>query len=165
MLSVLAIYLSLAGLITFSLFILEESIQTAMFGTWPAQDAKDWELVQFGSERMREANTCLKTINYCFGWIQPLAFVSYRSFGKSVDLYIASLEARIFANAPELFHARTFSFAFTPQSVAPCPEGWLYTSGRVTVISAKRHPQGISCRISGEISLDESSARIIVSEK
>ena len=57
----LAVYISVTGLVTFSLFICEESIQTAMFGTWPAQDAGDWYTVKFGVERMKEANHLLKT--------------------------------------------------------------------------------------------------------
>jgi hypothetical protein len=128
-LSVLAIYISVTGLVTLSLFICEESIQWAMFGTWRAQDAKDWELVRFGCERMRDANTLMKTINYSLGWIQPLAFLAYRAFSESTDSYIWSLEARIFANAPEIFAGKTMTFAFTPQTVAETKIQSLFIDG------------------------------------
>ena len=43
-LSNVAVVLSILGIITFSLFIFEEAIQMATFGTWPAQYTKDWVL-------------------------------------------------------------------------------------------------------------------------
>jgi len=61
-----------------------------MFGTWPAQDAKDWEVVRFGLERIKNVNSTLKTINYSLGWIQPLAFVSYKAYGEAAEVYIGS---------------------------------------------------------------------------
>ena len=160
-LSVLAIYISITGLVTFSLFILEESIQTAMFGTWPAQDAKDWELVRFGCDRMRDANTMLRVINYSCGWIQPLAFLAYKSFSESAESYIQSLEARIFANAPEVFRGKTMTFAFTPQMVAETPEGlFAHINHRVRFLSAERLLPGRTQRVTGTIS-DEGQQVVI----
>jgi len=158
---VLAIYISITGLVTFSLFILEESIQTAMFGTWPAQDAKDWELVRFGCDRMRDANTMMKVINYSLGWIQPLAFLAYKSFSESAESYIQSLEARIFANAPEVFRGKTMTFAFTPQSVVENPDGlYAHINHRVRFLSAERLFPGRSRRVTGTVS-DEGEQVVI----
>jgi hypothetical protein len=152
-LSVLAIYISVTGLVTFSLFILEESIQTAMFGTWPAQDAKDWELVRFGCERMRDANNMMRTINYSLGWIQPLAFLAYRAFSESTESYIQSLEARIFANAPEIFSGKTMTFAFMPQTIAETPDGlYAHINHRIRFLSPVRLPTGRAQRVTGTIS-------------
>jgi hypothetical protein len=154
-LSVLAIYISVTGLVTFSLFICEEAIQCAMFGTWPAQDAKDWELVRFGCERMRDANTLMKTINYSLGWIQPMAFLAYRAFSESTDSYIQSLEARIFANAPEIFHGKTMTFAFTPQTVAETPDGlFSHINHRLRFLSQTKLPTGRVKRVTGTISTE-----------
>ena len=152
-LSVLAIYISVTGLVTFSLFVLEESLQTAMFGTWPAQDAKDWELVRFGCDRMRDANRMLKAINYSLGWIQPVAFLAYKDFSKSADSYIQGLEARIFANAPEVFQGRTMTFAFTPQTVVETPEGlFVHVNHRLRFVSPVRLPVGRARRVTGSVS-------------
>lgn len=152
-LSVLAIYISVTGLVTFSLFILEESLQTAMFGTWPAQDAKDWELVRFGCDRMRDANRMLKAINYSVGWIQPVAFLAYKDFSESADSYIQGLEARVFANAPEVFKGRTMTFAFTPQTVVDAPDGlFAHINHRVRFLSTVRLPAGRSRRVTGAVS-------------
>lgn len=94
-------YISLVGLVTFSLFILEESIQMTTFGTWPASDAQDWHLVLKGCNVIETTNTTMKIINYSIGWIQPLAFFSYRSYGKATDYYIQALKSKIFAHNPE----------------------------------------------------------------
>jgi hypothetical protein len=161
-LSVFAIYISVTGLVTFSLFILEESIQTAMFGTWPAQDAKDWQVVKSGCERIRDANWALKTINYCLGWIQPLAFVAYRSYGKSTDIYIQGLEAKIFANAPELFVGREMTFAFTPEVKREDHDRYLHTNRNITFISKRSYPAGMQHRLTGTVSVDGN--RIIIRE-
>lgn len=152
-LSILAIYISLTGLVTFSLFILEESIQMATFGTWPAQEAKDWYLVREGCERIKDTNQALKFINNSLGWIQPLAFFAYRSYGKSTESYIAGLEAKIFANAPELFEGRKITASFTPQEVSDTPDGYVHVNRRVSFVSKERHPAGISNRIAGMVSV------------
>jgi len=55
-LSNVAVILSILGIITFSLFIFEEAIQMATFGTWPAQYAKDWDLVMEGADTIASIN-------------------------------------------------------------------------------------------------------------
>lgn len=161
-LSILAVYISATGLITFSLFITEESIQTAMFGTWQAIEGKDWETVKFGCERIKDATSLLKSLNYSIGWIQPFSFVAYRSYGQATDAYIQGLEARIFANAPELYDGKAVTFAFTPISVANGPEGYVHTSGKIAFISPTEHSRGMRKRVTGMVSV--AGERIIVRE-
>ena len=159
--SILAVYISVTGLVTFSLFILEESVQTCMFGTWPAQDAKDWEVVRFGLERIKNTTVTLKVINYSLGWIQPLAFVAYKSYGEAADVYIAGLEAKLFANAPHLFEGKTVTVTFTPQVVAENPPGeYKHTNHNVTFLSKQRHPVGVSQRITGLVSVEGIQVKI-----
>jgi len=118
-----AVYISIAGLVTFSNFVLEESSQVIMFGTWPAQDAKNWELVLHGCDLMKASNRTLKTINYAVGWIQPIAFFAYRSYGIGTDFYIDALESKVFAHAPELFVGREVKFTFTPRQIENQADG------------------------------------------
>lgn len=108
---------TILGLITFSLFILEESFQTVMFGTWPAQDAQDWDTVMAGTDLMEGIVTTLAVINYTCGWLQPLAFVSYRSYGKAARYYIQGLRSKVFAMAPATFDGREHEFVFRPQRI------------------------------------------------
>jgi hypothetical protein len=147
----LAVYISVTGLVTFSLFICEESVQTAMFGTWPAQDAGDWYTVKFGVERMKEANQLLKIINYSFGWIQPLAFVSYRAYGRSTDAYIAGCEAKLFAHAPTIFNGEDVTITFTPEDT----RADLYINRRISVRTSSRLILGKPSRVQGRVAVND----------
>lgn len=122
-------YLAIAGLVTFSMFIMEEAFQTTMFGTWPAQDAGEWRLVVRGVDTMEGINTTLKWTNRLGGWIQPFAFLAYGAYARSADFYIEALRAKAFANCPECFDGREITFTFRPQEI----EDGTGRSGRVVV--------------------------------
>ena len=161
-LSILAIYLSLTGLVTFSLFISYESLKTAMFGTWPAQEAGDWEAVLAGTDVMREAATIMKWMNNGIGWAQPFSFVSYRSLVHAAESHIRGLEARVFAHAPELFDQREMSFTLTPETIRSDAEGYAHTNRKITVISANSHPVGSKHRVTGKVTVADN--RVVVRE-
>jgi hypothetical protein len=161
-LSILAVYISATGLVTFSEFITEESIQTAMFGTWQAIEGKDWEMVKFGCERIKEGDKLLKSLNYSLGWIQPFSFLAYNAYGNATDAYIQGLEARIFANAPELYDGKTMTFAFTAQSTTKGPEGYVHTSGKVSFISPTDYSRAGRKRVTGTVSVD--GEKVVVRE-
>lgn len=110
-------YIALCGLAMFPCFIFEESIQMATFGTWPAQDARNWCLVLTGCDLIRSINKGLKVINYSVGWIQPLAFFSYRAYSKATDYYVEALEQKTFAHSPRSFVGRKIRFTFVPEQV------------------------------------------------
>ena len=132
----------------------------ATFGTWPAQEAKDWHLVHLGCERIKETNRALKLINNCLGWIQPLAFYAYGSYGKATDCYVAGLEAKIFANAPEVFDGRKITVSFTPQEVRETPDGYLHINRRLSFLSKEKRPAGASRQITGLVSVQGSKVLI-----
>jgi len=113
-LAAIATILSIMGLITFALFILEEAMQTIMFGTWAAQDAGDWALVLAGCETNRKINRTLKIVNYSVGWIQPFAFIAYRSYGEAMDFYIEALERKILRREPGLFIGKELTLTVQP---------------------------------------------------
>jgi hypothetical protein len=110
-------YMSIVGLITFSNFIFEEAIQMTTFGTWPAQDAKAWEIVLEGADLIDSINLTMKIVNYGLGWIQPLAFLSYRAYARATDFYTKALKTKAFAHAPEIFIGRRIRFKFTPRQI------------------------------------------------
>jgi len=112
-----AIIISLMGVVTFSLFILEEAFQTAMFGTWPAQDAKDWRLAKAGVDIQEKIVWWMKAVNYTVGIVQPLGFIAYANYARSADYYMLGLKAKIFANCPECFDGEEIEFTFYPQTV------------------------------------------------
>jgi len=137
-LAVFAIYLSIAGLITFSLFILEESFQTVMFGTWPAKDAKRWDVVLDGTDLMQDIVFVMKALNYSLGWVQPLAFISYGSYAKSAQYYIDALRAEVLVFSPELMEGRFVSMKFVVKSVSKTKQGFIISNGRIKFRSDKR---------------------------
>lgn len=116
-LTILALYITVVGIVTFSNFILEESIQMTTFGTWPAKTAQNWELVLEGCDLITKINFTMKIINYSVGWIQPLAFLSYRAYAQGTDYYVKALKSQAFANAPEVFVGRKVKFIFTPREI------------------------------------------------
>jgi hypothetical protein len=113
--SVFAVYISIAGAVGFSCFILEEAFQTAMFATWQAKDAGDWRLVKKGAGLMEGINAHLKVVNYGIGWINPLSFLSYYDFSCAENYYIESLNANIFAHEPLAFIGERVTFRFKPE--------------------------------------------------
>jgi len=142
-LSYIMIYLSVAGLVTFSLFILEEAAQTTMFGLWPAKNAKQWHIVKKGTEIMAKINTTVKIINYSVGWIQPLAFFSYRAYSKATDFYILGAQSEVFAYMPELFVGEQIDFVFIPKRIETTDDGrFLLTNGKLGLIFDSRPQLG-----------------------
>ena len=150
-LAIMMLYISVAGLVTFSLFIHEEAIQTAMFGTWPAKDINRWDLVMDGANLMGKINTSAKIINYTVGWIQPLAFFSYRAYSKATDFYIESIEAEAFAHDPKLFIGRNVEFKFYPKKLEETGDGrWMAVNGKLVVIFDKQPALG-AMRVEGKL--------------
>jgi hypothetical protein len=158
-LSLTALIISILGLVTFSLFIFEESFQVTMFGTWPAQDAGDWDLVLEGIDVLESINLGMKIVTYSIGWIQPLAFFSYRANTKANDYYIKGLKAKAFARAPHVFEGREHEFNFTPQRIVQTDTETKLINRNIIVILDKR-PSGTRFTVRGVITT--SGTKIIV---
>jgi len=136
-----------------------------MFGTWQAISANDWNAAMVGYDCIRSANSLLKTVNNSCGWIQPLSFLAYRSYGNATDAYIQELLARIFANAPELFDNQRVTVSFIPQDVRATPYGFMHVNRRVSFLSKEKHPAGVSCRIIGTVTVHGNKVLITDSEQ
>jgi len=139
------IVISIMGLVTFSLFIMEEAYQTVMFGTWAAQDAKDWELVYEGAQTMSGINKVMKRLNYIAGWIQPFAFFAYRSYGKAADYYVKALKTKVFANRPSIYVGRYVEFNFIPERIQIEKDYFRLINGRIHILkSTLEHNENIN---------------------
>jgi hypothetical protein len=134
-LSNIAMVLSILGIITFCLFIFEEAIQMATFGTWPAQYAEDWDLVLEGSDTIDAINRGMKIVNYSVGWLQPLAFFSYRAYGRATDYYVDAVRKKVFANSPESFVGRKVEFVFIPSRIELDEQKVTLTNGKLRIIT------------------------------
>ncbi|MFA4974924.1 MAG: hypothetical protein WC683_20160 [bacterium] len=149
-----AMVLSVLGIVTFSLFIFEEAIQMTTFGTWPAQQSGDWHLVLEGTDAIEAINWSMKIVNYSVGWLQPLAFFTYRSFGKATDYYVKSLRRKIFAHAPECFVGREMEFVFTPARIETGEGGPIrLVNGRLSVLT-DAIPNTRKIRVAGVVKRD-----------
>jgi hypothetical protein len=127
-------YLMFTGLFTFSMFILEESLQTAMFGIWPAKNAKQWANVKRGLDLMEKINWWLKVVNYTGGWIQPLGFISYKAYNEAADSFIQGSIAEVLANEPDLYVNCKIQADFIPKKIEALEDGtWLAINGRMAV--------------------------------
>ena len=126
-------YITVAGLVTFSLFILEESFQTVMFGTWPAQDARDWHLVKEGTDLMEDINGTIQTVNHAVGWIQPLAFMAYSAYHDAADYYVKGLRAKVMAKDPGAFDGVRVNVNFKAKETVTINGQRYAKSGRIHV--------------------------------
>jgi len=163
-----AAYISLIGLVTFSLFMFEEAIQMATFGTWPASDAKDWQLVMSGCQTIEAANHTMKIVNCSIGWIQPLAFLSYRAYARSTDYYLDAMKAKIFAHAPEMLagHKITTTISLRKARVMDtddeAEEGILYqlSAKKALYVRFKEVPTATDLRVTGMVEANDHGAFI-----
>jgi hypothetical protein len=131
-----------------------------MFGTWPAQDAKDWITAKSGLSAITAATKALNIMNNMCGWVQPLAWVAYHAYGRSSQVYIDGLQAKIFANAPELFDGETISVTFTPQAVTFADGFYQCTNRAITVLSRSPRNPSVSFRTTGKVSAAPGVTRI-----
>jgi hypothetical protein len=152
-LTMILVYLTVAGAYTFTAFIIEEAEQQIIWGTWPAKDSGDYELVLEGTDLLKSLNSTLWWINWSIGYIQPLALLSYHSYWRSTDYYIRSLEAMVFAKSPESFDGRKVEFTFTPQKIVQEDGKIILVNRRIRVIVDKlpggKLSKGKSIKISG----------------
>jgi hypothetical protein len=149
-LTALALYITVVGLITFANFILEESIQMTTFGTWPAKTARNWNVVLEGCDIITGINSTMRIINYSIGWIQPLAFISYRAYAKATDYYVTALKSEVFANAPEVFIGRQVCFLFKPRVIQHHSDYVELIHGQIHVLMDKM-PDQMTILVQGRI--------------
>lgn len=134
------LYLGLAGLITFNLFILEEAFQTVMFASWPAADAQEWRLVKKNIGTMEKLRTTLITMNNIGGWVNPIAWFAYDAYGDAEQQYIKGLSAKCFSNCPECYADEKVTFTFIPQSEENETDHLKLTNGNITVLTTAKTP-------------------------
>jgi len=155
--------LSVMGLITFSLFILEESCQLCVFSNFAAVDAEDWGSVKDNNDVLRSINSTLDTINRILGWVQPLSYVSYKAWSKATKRYLATLDALAFAHQPELFEGRVITFYFKPKEIKRGKYGYMLINGKV-VVQMKDIPE-LPVLIKGKVVVRDKKVIIQVGRK
>lgn len=129
--------LTLLGFITFSLFILEESMQLLVFANFPAVDSQNWSRVKSNNDVMRKLNHGLFWINTTLGRLQPLSYYAYKGWSTATEHYLETLDSIAFAHMPEIFEGRVMTFYFSPKKIQRGPNGYMLINGKVVVQMAE----------------------------
>jgi len=93
---IFAIWLGIAKEVGFVLFIIEESLQTQMFALWQAR----------GSAKEFVLSAYRKTLDfgwfflYAVGWMNPFAFVSFRTYFESAEVFYWAASSSAAAPSP-----------------------------------------------------------------
>jgi hypothetical protein len=152
------LYLGIAGLSTFSMFIMEEAFQTCMFGSWPAADVGEWRLVKRNLQTMEGLHSTLATMTTVGGWINPFAYFAYRGYEKAEREYIDALRAKCMANCPECFAGEEFSVEFNVKEKEIIERGWMAKNGVLYVLTDMEPPDQF--RVKGI--LQKSRGRLVI---
>ncbi len=147
-LAILLAYLTIAGISTFTQFILEESIQTTMFGTWQTKNDPDTKFM--GLNLMTKINDRLEFVNKWLGWLHPIALMSYRSYAKATDFYIQAGYSQLLIEHPEAILGRTISFTFTWNEVERFDGYSVLRAGKM-LVRVKEPPKTNPARITGTV--------------
>lgn len=89
----LGIVIAVMGLGAFPCFIMEEAMQTAMFGAFAYNTADDYYGLQNHISIMKSTATTAKVVIYSIGWLSPLTYPAYISYLKNNDAYIRAQES------------------------------------------------------------------------
>jgi hypothetical protein len=152
--------LSIIGIVTFAQFIIEEAFQTVMFGTWAAKDAERWDIVKDGTDLGEEINGTLKTVTIGAGWVNPLAFMAYRHYGKAADYYILATRAEAFAKCPECFVNEQVETTIMPRSYETLENGYRIRLQRLEVLVRDKPEIGAVLSVSGLVT--KSGAQLVL---
>jgi len=106
-------YLTIIGVISFSLFIGQEACQMTSFGNFSASDTRRSDLMKQNLSTMSSILNGMVWINKPLIVLNPFQFWAYESYIKATRNYITTLEAEIFANEPILFIGEQVSTTFT----------------------------------------------------
>ncbi len=132
-LSYVLIVLSIMGAVGFLMFIEEEAFQTLMFGTWPAADVGQWKTVAQGCNLMEANCKTMKWSLYTVGWLNPLAFISYRQYTKAADYYVQALRCKIAVHAPEELVGKTVALSVVAGKIEVLDQGYRVHAGQLYI--------------------------------
>lgn len=154
-------YIAVIGIFGFALFIAEESAQVIMWSNFSASDTRRYDLMQKNCDAIKRINKTAKRINNYTMWLNPFQMWGYQAFHNATDLYVASLEAEILANEPNLLIGRQVSVLFHYKSTKKLQSGKLrLTSGKLSV-ELNRKPETNPVQLSGVLELIDESLVVV----
>ena len=92
---VASILVAYAGLIRFTCFIFEESLQIQSFTASIYMNSKDWVGLDNHIQFMEKSQTVAEFWVKSFGWGNPVMWPAFLSYMESNDAYIKSLKRKV----------------------------------------------------------------------
>jgi len=149
-----ALYLALVGVVSFSCFIMEESIQLLSFAQFSASDTRQYSLMKDNLDMMAEITDSLDFTNKFFLWLLPPQRMGYDYYVKATRQYIKTLEGEILANNPSVYIGRHVDIKFRHKSFKPAKNGlYIAQNNKVKAILTSQ-PNTQEITISGVIQPD-----------
>jgi len=93
-LAICLIFLTIHGTVGFAMFVCEEAMQTAMFGAFSYQNAKDWEGLLMHVQVMKSVHATGTVVIKYFGWLAPVMYIPYLKYLESNQAFIEAMEIR-----------------------------------------------------------------------
>ena len=143
------LYLSIIGLVSFSLFIMEEAIQSIQFANFSCGDTRRYDLMRSNIEQIAEINSHMRTLNKILRLIQPIQWWAYRDYSDNIDLYVQSMQAEILANQPEVYVDTYVDIWFYWKTIESQPNGSFLLKHRDIIVPIDKIPQEKPTRVSG----------------
>ena len=92
---VLSIFIAYAGLVGFTCFIFEESLQLQSFTAFMYVNSEDWTGLEEHVEYMEKTQNFAEIWIKGIGWSNPIMWPAFLSYLESNEAYIKALKKRI----------------------------------------------------------------------
>ena len=92
---IVSLLVAYSGLIGFTCFIFEETLQLQTFTAFIYTNSEDWEGLEEHIEFMEKTQIFASVWIKCFGWGNPIMGPAFLSYLESNEAYIEALKKRV----------------------------------------------------------------------
>jgi len=147
-------YLTIIGVISFSLFLFEESAQMLSFANFSASDTKRYDLMKTNLNIMSDIMDTAESMNRLLYILNPFQHKAYKAYVLATRAYISTLEGEILANAPELYINEKISMAFKPDSYSAAQNNLFIAENRSIKVILRQAPASKTIQVTGMAQAD-----------
>ena len=147
-------YLTIIGVISFSLFLFEESAQMLSFANFSASDTKRYDLMKTNLNIMSDIMDTAESMNRLLYILNPFQHKAYKAYVLATRAYISTLEGEILANAPELYINEKISMAFKPDSYSAAQNNLFIAENRSIKVILRQAPASKTIQVTGTAQVD-----------
>jgi len=147
-------YLTIIGVISFSLFLFEESAQMLSFANFSASDTKRYDLMKTNLNIMSDIMDTAESMNRLLYILNPFQHKAYSAYVLATRAYISTLEGEILANAPELYINEKISMTFKPDSYSAAQNNLFIAENRSIKVILKQAPASKTIQVTGMAQAD-----------